>query len=103
MTKNDCNNPLPECIENFADIKAKLGVLLEKTNDIQSIIRGNGREGLIIRKDRLEQAHNRLTWLSRILLGAILLLVVNQVWVKVFPPPLINTNVQGITDRKSTR
>jgi hypothetical protein len=93
MTQEKCNHPLPECIENFAEIKAQLETLLEKTGDIQKVLRGNGREGLIIRTDRLEQTHNRSVWISRVLLGAVLLLVVNQIWLKVFPLP---TSIEGV-------
>lgn len=41
---------------------------------------GNGRKGLVVRIDRLEQAGQNARWLFRAILGALIPLIVAAVW-----------------------
>jgi len=41
---------------------------------------GNGRKGLVVKLDRLEQSHQRGRWLFRAILGALIPLVVAAAW-----------------------
>ena len=63
----DCSDRInPECAREFGTIKAKLEehslALSEIKTDLKSIqvsLRGNGREGLVTRVDRIEQRHSQ--------------------------------------------
>ena len=70
-----CTTPLPECIDKLATLTA---ARLEDSQKLDRILRhleGNGREGLLVRVDRLEQAEQRRSWLVRVIAAAVVALI----------------------------
>ena len=75
-----CHPPLPDCVEKLArlaeagrDDSAKLDKILKHLDS-------NGREGLIVRVDRLEQTEKRRSRLTWTVAAGVIALVVKTGW-----------------------
>jgi hypothetical protein len=60
----NCSNEMEHCQKNFESIH-------EKLDRLDTAIRGNGKPGILIRLDRLEQDAKRQAKLIWLLLGAL--------------------------------
>lgn len=65
-----------EIIERLTRIEAHVEQLVDMEQVQNALLRGNGRDGLVIRVDRLEQTGRRLSWTLRALFTAFLAAVV---------------------------
>ena len=70
-----CTTPLPDCIEKLATLAAARREDSRKLDRILRHLEGNGRDGLLVRVDRLEQAEQRRSWLVRVIAAAVIGLI----------------------------
>ncbi len=70
-----CPTPLPECIEKLATLAAAREADSRKLDRILRHLEGNGRDGLLVRVDRLEQTEQRRSWLVRVIAAAVIGLI----------------------------
>ena len=70
-----CTTPLPDCIEKLATLTAARREDSRKLDRILRHLEGNGRDGLLVRVDRLEQAEQRRSWLVRVIAAAVIGLI----------------------------
>ena len=72
--------PLPDCVEKLATLQAEQRDQSGKLDRILKHLEGNGREGLIVKVDRLEQSEERRKWALRAIAGAVVGLAVKAFW-----------------------
>ena len=65
---------------NQTHLQGSVETLTGKVESMDTLLRGNGKTGLILRVDRMEQTDKRRTWIIRTVLGAVLTLAVATVW-----------------------
>jgi len=82
-----CQAPLPECAGELARLAEARRDDSAKLDKILKHLEGNGRDGLIVRVDRLEQTEKRRSRLVWIVAAAVIALVVKTGW------ELLNTGV----------
>ncbi|NLF30560.1 MAG: hypothetical protein GX591_06700 [Planctomycetes bacterium] len=70
-----CEMPRAECIEKLATLAAARREDSLKLDRILRHLEGNGRDGLLVRVDRLEQAEQRRSWLVRVIAAAVVGLI----------------------------
>ena len=75
-----CHTPLPECVEKLAQLAEASRDDSAKLDKILKHLDGNGREGLIVRVDRLEQTERRRSRLVWTVAAGVIALVVKTGW-----------------------
>ena len=70
-----CDTPLPQCVEKLARLAEAGRDDSAKLDKILKHLEGNGREGLIVRVDRLEQTEKRRSRLVWTVAAAVIALV----------------------------
>ena len=66
--------------ERLAKIELAIITLQGQVTSLHQTLIGDGRDGLGIAVDRLEQAHQRMVWNYRLIGSALIGLVVKAVW-----------------------
>ena len=66
--------------ERLATLESLLTTANTKLDKLLTVIDGNGREGLIVRVDRLEQIEGRRKWTSRLVATSVGALIVKALW-----------------------
>ncbi|MFW6145748.1 MAG: hypothetical protein ACOC7R_00275 [Planctomycetota bacterium] len=77
-----CTTPLPDCIEKLAMLTAARKEDSQKLDRILRHLEGNGRDGLLVRVDRLEQAEQRRSWLVRVIAAVVIGLIAKMTFWK---------------------
>jgi len=75
-----CHTPLPECVEKLTRLAEARHDDSGKLDKILKHLEGNGREGLIVRVDRLEQTERRRSRLMWTVAAGVVALVVKTGW-----------------------
>lgn len=78
MTPSKEHCPSPDlCVHRLEEMDERLGRI---ELDLKRILHGNGREGLIIRVDRLEQESSRRKWTMGVVFTALVGLTLTTFW-----------------------
>lgn len=77
---DSCNAPLPDCVDKLARLAEARADDSAKLDKILKHLEGNGREGLIVRVDRLEQTEKRRSRLVLTVAATVIALVVKTGW-----------------------
>ena len=75
-----CPTPLPQCIETLARLQEARSDDSQKLDRILRHLEGNGREGLIVRVDRLEQTERRRSKAVWIAAGSVIATAAAAMW-----------------------
>lgn len=79
-TSKDQHEPCPSpqlCLHRLDQMDERLGHI---EHDLARILHGNGREGLIVRIDRLEQREKEHKWAMGVIFTTLVGLVATTIW-----------------------